>query len=300
MTLTTAIGTSLALGFAMAVLMAGAWLIRRRTANSGWIDVTWTFGIGLVGAVSALFAVDGAELYGRQLLVAGLVVIWSLRLGSHITQRTRASSDDPRYAALAREWGNDAPRRMFLFVQIQALVSMPLLATISVAAHRPGVGLSFQDMLGASVLAIAIAGEAVADSQLRAFRTDSSNQGRVCDVGLWRLSRHPNYFFQWLGWLAYPLIAIDPAGVYPWGWLTLAGPICMYWLLVHVSGIPPLEQHMLRSRGAAFRAYQDRTSAFFPRPQGRKARAAHAPDRNCKALDCDVTTIVERPKAKHP
>jgi steroid 5-alpha reductase family enzyme len=88
----------------------------------------------------------------------------------------------------------------------------------------------------------------------------------VCDAGLWSWSRHPNYFFQWLGWLAYPLIAFDPFGGYPLGWLTVVGPICMYWLLVHVSGIPLLEQHMMRSRGDVFRAYQARTSAFFLRP----------------------------------
>jgi len=88
----------------------------------------------------------------------------------------------------------------------------------------------------------------------------------VCDIGLWRWSRHPNYFFEWLFWLAYPLIAIDLAGYNPYGWLALLAPICMYWVLVYVSGIPPLEEHMLRSRGETFRAYQLRTRAFFPFP----------------------------------
>lgn len=268
MTLTALIGTTLGQALAMSAVMAGAWVVQRRTANSGWIDATWTLGVGVVGAVSALIPVAGQNLTARQLLVAGLVAIWSLRLGSHIAQRTRESSDDPRYAALVQEWGDDAPRRLFLFVQFQALVAMPLLATIFIAGHRPDVGLGAQDMLGASVLAVAIAGEAAADRQLRRFKAIPSNKGRVCDVGLWSWSRHPNYFFQWVGWLAYPLIALDPSGGYPWGWLTLAGPICMYWLLVHVSGIPLLEQHMLRSRGASFQAYQARTSAFFPRPPG--------------------------------
>lgn len=252
----------------MSAVMAGAWGVRRRSGNSGWIDVIWTFGVGAIGAVTALISVTDAELTARQLLVGVLVLIWSLRLGWHIARRTRASSDDPRYASLAREWGEAAPRRMFQFVQIQALVSMPLLATTFIAAHRPGDGLSLQDMFGASILAASIAGEAAADEQLRRFAADPANKGKVCDVGLWRWSRHPNYFFQWLGWLAYPLIAINPVGGYPWGWLALAGAACMYWLLVHVSGIPPLEQHMLRSRGELFRAYQTRTSAFFPRPPG--------------------------------
>jgi steroid 5-alpha reductase family enzyme len=266
MTLTAMIGTTLAQGLAMAVLMAGAWVVQRRTGNSGWIDVTWTFGVGVLGAASALVPLASGELHWRQLLVAGLVSIWALRLGSHIAQRTRASTNDPRYAALAQEWGDEAPRRMFQFVQAQALASMPLLATIFIAAHRPGVALTLPDLLGAAILAAAIAGEALADRQLASFRSNRSNRSKVCDVGLWRWSRHPNYFFQWLGWLAYPLIAIDPGGGYPFGWLTLMGPSLMYWLLVHVSGIPPLEQHMLRSRATAFRDYRARTSAFFPWP----------------------------------
>ena len=97
---------------------------------------------------------------------------------------------------------------------------------------------------------------------------DPANQGRVCDVGLWRWSRHPNYFFEWFGWLAYPVIAlsIDHPLSYPWGWATLLAPVFMYWILVHVTGIPPLETQMLRSRGDRYRHYQSRTSAFFPLP----------------------------------
>jgi steroid 5-alpha reductase family enzyme len=106
----------------------------------------------------------------------------------------------------------------------------------------------------------------MADRQLHAFKANPRNKGCVCDAGLWSLSRHPNYFFEWLGWLAYPLLAIDLARSYDWGWLALLAPAGMYWLLVYVSGIPPLEAHMLRSRGAVFRDYQVRTSAFFPMP----------------------------------
>jgi hypothetical protein len=94
----------------------------------------------------------------------------------------------------------------------------------------------------------------------------SGQFGKVCDAGLWGWSRHPNYFFEWFGWLAYPLLAIDFSGVYPWGFAALLGPACMYWLLVYVSGIPPLEAHMLERRRDEFRAYQARTSAFFPVP----------------------------------
>ena len=134
------------------------------------------------------------------------------------------------------------------------------------AAHNPDPNLRIQDLIGLATLIAIIIGEAVADRQLHAFKHAHGNRNAVCDVGLWRWSRHPNYFFEWLLWLAYPIIAIDFAGYNPYGWLALAAPAIMYWVLVHLSGIPPLEDHMLRSRGDVFRAYQKRTRAFFPLP----------------------------------
>jgi steroid 5-alpha reductase family enzyme len=254
-----------AIAVALSVLMAGAWAVQQRTGNSGWVDTIWTFSLGLVGAGSALWSVGGAAPNARQWLVAALVAIWSLRLGSHIAARTAKITDDPRYAAFAKEWGVDSPRKMFVFLQNQGFGSIPLVFSIFVAARFPDHALRLQDYLGALILFIGIAGESLADAQLKRFRTNPANKGRVCDVGLWRWSRHPNYFFEWFGWLAYPVIAISTD--YPWGWATLLAPVFMYWILVHVTGIPPLEQQMLRSRGERYRAYQARTSMFFPLPQ---------------------------------
>jgi steroid 5-alpha reductase family enzyme len=238
-----------AIAASLSILMAGAWLVQQRTGNSGWVDTIWTFSLGLVGAGGALWPV---------------VAIWALRLGLHIAQRTTGITDDPRYAAFANEWGGDSPRKMFIFLQNQGLGSIPLVFAIFVAARFPGEALRAQDYLGALILLVGIAGEALADAQLKRFRTDPVNQGRVCDIGLWRWSRHPNYFFEWFGWLAYPVIAL--ASDYPWGWATLLAPVFMCWILVHVTGIPPLEAQMLRSRGDRYRDYQARTSAFFPLP----------------------------------
>jgi steroid 5-alpha reductase family enzyme len=252
---------------ALSVIMTGAWLAWRATRNSGWVDATWTFGLGAVGCIGAL----GPSLLSgswtvRQVLVAALIVFWSLRLGLHIAQRTARISDDPRYAKLLQGWGSDASQQMYWLVQKQALVSIPLALSVILAAWNPAPGLRVQDFLAVLVLIVAIVGEGVADAELRRFRADPANRNRVCDAGLWGWSRHPNYFFEWFGWLAYPLFAIDLTGAYPWGWIAIAGPLCMYWLLVHVSGIPPLEEHMLERRPDAFRAYQARTNAFFPAP----------------------------------
>ena len=214
-----------AIAVSLSVLMAGAWLVQQRTGNSGWVDTIWTFSLGLVGAASALWPIAGAAPNPRQWLVAALVAIWSIRLGSHIAVRTAGITDDPRYAAFAKEWGVNSPRKMFVFLQNQGFGSIPLVFSIFVAARFPPVALRLQDYLGVLILLVGIAGEALADAQLKRFRTDPANKGRVCDVGLWRWSRHPNYFFEWFGWLAYPVIAISLADplYYPWGWATLAG-----------------------------------------------------------------------------
>jgi steroid 5-alpha reductase family enzyme len=256
---------------ALSAIMTLAWVIQQRTGNSGWVDTVWTFGLGLVGIVAGLAPAGQSDASWRGVVVAAFFVVWALRLGLHIARRTAGITDDPRYAELIKGWGASARSEMFWLLQKQALVSIPLAAGAVIAAHNPDPHFRLADAIAIGIMLAALAGEAVADRQLRQFRSDG-NAGRICDVGLWRYSRHPNYFFEWLGWLAFPLLAISLTGSYPLGWLALAAPVCMYWLLVHVSGIPPLEEHMLRSRGAAYKAYQRRTSAFFPRPPSVEGR----------------------------
>lgn len=263
-----------AVSFALSAVMAGAWLVWRKSGNSGWVDTIWTVGLGLVGGLGALApAVASGTIAWRPLLIAALVAAWSSRLAVHIARRTRGITDDPRYAKLQRDWGDDASRQMFALLQKQALVSIPLGLSIVLAAWNPAPVFRLQDALAVVLLLLGVIGEAVADAQLRSFRGGRHGKSAVCDRGLWRWSRHPNYFFEWLGWLAYPLLAIEYGGTYPWGWFALAGPVCMYWLLVHVSGIPPLEAHMLATRGERYRSYQARVSAFFPMPPAGAYRA---------------------------
>lgn len=267
--------TFMAVSAALAAIMSMAWLVWHATQNSGWVDTIWTFGVGAVGVAGALTpSLGSGAMTPRQIAVAVLIALWSVRLGVHTAQRTAGIADDPRYAKLIRDWGGAASRQMFWLLQKQAVVSIPLALSMVLASFNPLPVLRFQDYLAILVLIVGIAGEALSDYQLRQFRADPSNRDGVCDAGLWRWSRHPNYFFEWFGWLAYPLFAIDFGGgsgwtypwAYPWGFAALAGPICMYLLLVHVSGIPPLEAHMVERRRDAFRAYQLRTSAFFPAP----------------------------------
>jgi steroid 5-alpha reductase family enzyme len=253
---------------ALSIAMAGAWSIARKPGRSGWTDVIWSYAIGLAGVAAALAPIDGRP-SKRQWLVAILVAGWSLRLGTHIALRTKSGHDDPRYLELRREWRGRFDGRLFGFLQIQAIAAWLLSVSILVAARNPAPPLCWSDWVGAVLLLSAVIGEAVADAQLTSFRRNPANRRRVCDTGLWSLSRHPNYFFEWLGWVAYAVIAIGPGGRFGWGWLALSGPIFMYGLLVHISGVPPLEAHMLRSHGNAFRSTQRRIRAFWPIPKFR-------------------------------
>lgn len=254
----------IALALFESLAMAAAWTVARCPGKSGWADTIWSFAVGAGGVFAALSA-QGSPV-GRRILVAILAGCWSLRLGRHILLRTLKGKDDPRYAELRSKWGAQWPRRLFLFLQIQAGAAALLLIAILASASNLVPVFAWSDVAGAALLAIAVTGEGIADRQLRAFAADPRSKGKINDQGLWSWSRHPNYFFEWLGWWAYPIIAIGPAGRPGWGWAALIAPLLMYWLLVHASGIPPTEAHMLRTRGDAFRSYQKRVNAFFPAP----------------------------------
>jgi steroid 5-alpha reductase family enzyme len=262
-------GLALLVAIGLVVFMTAAWLAQRLTGNSGWVDVTWSFATGLAGVGFALLPLDGAAPAGwRQWAVAALVAAWSVRLGGHIAVRAAAGQEDPRYADLKRQWGANFPWRLYVFLMIQAAVAFGLAISMGLAARNPAA-FGAADGFGLVVLAVAILGEAASDSALRRFKADPANRGRVCDAGLWAWSRHPNYFFEWLGWVAYPCFALS--GLWPWGWLALTGPALMFWTLRYASGVPPLEDHMRRRYGAAWAEYEARTAVFFPWPPHRES-----------------------------
>ena len=248
----------------LSLAMMAAWLVQWRTRNAGWVDVVWTWALGAAGIVYALVPAAGASApTSRQWLVGGLVLAWSLRLGVHLAWRTWHGPEDRRYAQFREDWGSGYEPRMFALLQVQAAAAAILALSMLLAARNPAP-LAVKDVGALIILMVAVGGAGLADAQLERFRRQPENRGRVCGRGLWRWSRHPNYFFEWLGWFAYPVLAIDVHGQYPLGWVALSGPAFMYVLLVHVSGIPPLERQMLKTRGAAYREYQARTGAFFP------------------------------------
>lgn len=250
---------------AMAVTMLVAWLSQRALGNAGWVDVFWTFGSGAALAAAALWpAIDSAM--SRQILVAGLVGIWSARLGLHLAYRVAGSEEDSRYVGLRKKWGARFQRELLFFAAKQAPATALLSLSVYAAAHAGVQDLGVRDFLGAAMLVIAIGGEALADEQMRRFKAAGA-KAPIMQQGLWGWSRHPNYFFEWFAWLAYPMIGFDPSLAFTWA--TWIAPVLMYVILRHGTGVPMLEASMLESRGAAFREYQARVSVFFPLPPRR-------------------------------
>lgn len=253
----------------LSVLMSLAWLIQRKTGQSGWIDATWSFAIGTAGAFLALAPLGGDTTGPRQYLVAVFALASAFRLGLHIVARSFNAGEDPRYHDLAIEWGHDFPRRLYWFLQIQAACAFLLSIAVFLAARNPAPFPAPTDAIGSILLIVAVAGETWSDSTLARFRMRREPGKGVCMDGPWAWSRHPNYFCQWLIWVGFAIIALNVSGAWPQGWLALLAPMFIYWLLVHVSGVPPLEKHMLASRGDAFRDYQAKVNVFFPGPQNR-------------------------------
>lgn len=244
---------------AAAAMMALMYVYQKRTGDAGVVDVAWAAGVGGLGLAYALLA-DGQP--WRRLLVAAVVTIWAARLAIYIGRRVASMPEDGRYQTLKQQWGPDAARRLFRFYQWQAVFVVLFALPILIAAHN-GQPLGWLDFVGLAIGALGILGESVADYQLHRFRSNPQNKGQVCQDGLWYYSRHPNYFFEWVHWWAYVFLAIT----YPWGWLTLFGPLVMWLLITRVTGIPPTEAQALKSRGEAYRRYQQTTNAFFPGPR---------------------------------
>jgi steroid 5-alpha reductase family enzyme len=261
---------------AVAVAQLALWWQQRRSGDASIVDVGWS---AALVALAAWYAIAGDGLGERRLLVGAMGAVWGGRLAWYLGRRLRRArarhGEDGRYQALRARWGAAAQRNFFLFFQVQAawsvLFSIPFL--IAMGAARPALG--WQDLLGVALWAIGVAGESVADAQLARFRADPANAGRTCRVGLWRASRHPNYFFEWIGWWGYVAIAWGA----PHGWVALLGPIVMLLFLVRFTGIPYTEAQALRSRGDDYRAYQRTTSAFVPwfPVEDRIARAGSRP-----------------------
>ena len=251
-------------GWAMvAVFMTAIWLWHLRLRNVGVVDVGWTASLA---ALACLYALEGPGLALRRGVMAAMIVLWGTRLCVYLLRdRVRGRPEDPRYTDLRARASWAATGSFFPFFQAQALLAVILSLPALLAAFNPAPRVSALEWSAVGLWAVALAGEAIADRQLETFKAAAPSRGRTFQGGLWRYSRHPNYFFEWLVWVAYAVFALAS----PWGALALVCPAIMLYLLFRVTGIPATEAQALRSRGDDYRRYQQTTSAFVPWPPRR-------------------------------
>lgn len=243
----------------VAGLQLSLWLVAQRTRNAGIVDVGWAASFTLA---IAWFATAAATPLATHAPIAALTIAWSARLSLHLIARGAATgAEEGRYQDLRQRWAPHAARSFFIFFQAQAaLTAFLCLSLVAPFLHAPRPELEPLRWLGTAVSLFGLAGESVADRQLERFRRAHAGQRLVCDVGLWRYSRHPNYFFEWLVWVGHALHCL----AYPTGWIALSGQALIFASIWKVTGIPATEAQALRSRGEAYRRYQATTSAFVP------------------------------------
>jgi steroid 5-alpha reductase family enzyme len=241
-----------------AIVMAALWAWHRQIRNAGVVDAGWTL---LVAGLAVLYAWNGDGAWTRRSAIGWMMGSWGARLGVYILwDRVFGRSEDARYQAMRAEWGPRADVEFFWFFQKQALAAVFFALPALFASMNPAPELSPIELAAAALWVIGFAGETTADRQLLRFKRHPENRGRTCQRGLWRYSRHPNYFFEWMMWLAYGLYA----SASPWGWIALACPAAMLYVLFFVTGIPPAEAQAVRTRGDEYRQYQRTTSVFVP------------------------------------
>ena len=248
-----------AIGLAAAsAAMALLWLVQRRTGNAGIVDVAWAATIGVLGVAYASGAAGASA--SATWLAGAMTGFWSLRLTSYLFHRVVGRPEEGRYAALRVRWGAAAGRRMFWFYQFQAVAAWAFASPVMAVRWSRAAPGSGWTALAVGLWIAGVGGTALADWQLAAFKRRAAARGKTCRDGLWRYSRHPNYFFEWIHWCAYIPLAIESPG---W-WIPIAVAGTLLYLVLFVTGIPPTEAQAAASRGEDYREYQRTTSPFVP------------------------------------
>ena len=247
------------------VMIVALWLISVRIKDVSFIDSFWAFGMVVLAALTYVQAADGAP--ARKLLIFGLTAIWGLRLSLHLFTRWRREGEDPRYKRIL---GSVMDKKGWSFGKASLLqvflLQAPLLFIVCLPAQlgQLSVGplaIGALGWIGAAVALIGISFESVGDAQLKAFKADPANKGKVLDTGLWRYTRHPNYFGDACTWWGIYLIAAETS----LGRWSIIGPLLLTFLLVKWSGVPLLERGLAKTR-PGYADYVAKTSSFLPWP----------------------------------
>src|SRR5215470_5389718 len=242
----------------VAVMMLILWAIHLAIKNAAIVDFGWAMGLALL---ALWYAWAGPGYHARKWAIASMAGFWGLRLGLYLLfARVIGREEEGRYVQLRKEWKTNLALRFLFFFEFQALLDVVLSLPFLLVCMNPRAPLGWIEKTGAGIWLIAIIGEAFADQQLNSFKKNPANKGKTFRGGLWKYSRHPNYFFEWLLWVGYAVFAL----VSPWGWLGLISPALILYFLLGVTGIPATEAQAIRTRGNEYRAYQRTTSSFVP------------------------------------
>lgn len=235
-----------------------AWCIYVFRKNASIADIGWAAAF-ILSAWAYLIIGDGYA--PKRWLITLMVTIWAVRLGQHLLQRYLNHPEDARYAVLRKSWGGDDNRIVFLmmFLLQGALVVILSLPFLIVSFHALPEWSGFE-LFGFLIWAVGLSGESLADYQLLQFKNSPGRQTEVLKTGLWRFSRHPNYFFEWVVWIGFFIFCIPTPG----GWIALISPAIMYVLLTTGTGIPMNEAEAIRTKGELYKEYQEVTPPFFP------------------------------------
>jgi steroid 5-alpha reductase family enzyme len=241
------------------LIMLVLWLIYLYKDDPSIVDIGWGISIGC--AASWMYY-SVPELGLRQLVLLFFVTCWSLRLSTLLIARMLKGQKDKRYFELSSIWQNRIRWKYFLFFQAQALSVAVLVVPFALVYLATELSWTSWDTVGVAVFTIGLFGEAIADQQMVHFRSKAGTEKNVCDIGLWRYSRHPNYFFEWLIWISYALLGMNHVtGLV--GWIS---PTVILISILKITGIPPTEERLIASKGDAYREYQRTTSPFIPLP----------------------------------
>lgn len=224
--------------------------------NAVIVDLGWTLCIG--GVSLMLFYISGIKTFAAGFVFIAMM-LWALRLTILIGYRLIVHKTDGRYEELDRKWAGDLRRKYFIFFMVQGLSVVIFTLPIMFVATSVSTW-SFWYLLSMPLVAIGYVGVVLSDYQLQSFIKKPENRGQVCDCGLWGLSRHPNYFFEWVYWVGIFVFAATTS----WGWISIISPISLLVTLLFFTGIPPSEERALKTKGEAYKAYQASTSAFVP------------------------------------
>ena len=247
------VGTCIVVG-----MMLILWLVHLLLKNASVVDPGWAGGLAIL---AVFYAIAGGSGTARANLIAVMAGLWGVRLALYLLlTRVIGHPEEGRYQELRRQWKTNIPLKFLGFFEFQAALCVLLSGPFLFSAINPDPELSGFEFAGAGLWAIALIGEVLADAQLSRFKLNPANRGELCDVGLWKYSRHPNYFFESLIWIAFAVFALGS----PWGWIGMLSPVLILYFLLKVTGIPATEAQALRSRGEAYRRYQETTSMFIP------------------------------------